>query len=157
MTDTETPDRIDSASRIIMASARTLFRTFHDPETFKYWRTPDGTMGGLTVLQPQIGGAWCLTILHPDRAEIGGVPSGIETITGRFIDMLPDAQVVEEINYVSEDPAYAGVMTLTTSLEPMKDGTKVTLRAVGMPPVLAQDSHRAALSAALHRLARLTE
>ena len=33
-----------------MAPARTLFRTFHDPETFKYWRTPDGTMGGLTVL-----------------------------------------------------------------------------------------------------------
>lgn len=149
--------RIDRASRVILAAPRQLFRTYFEVETLKAWRVPEGAIGSYTVLEPHPGGRYCLNLLYPDRSEIGGPEAGIETVTGVFTEFVPDDRVVEEIRYANSDPSYAGLMTFTFTIEAAQGGSKVTIEAVGMPPALEMDAHRAELTAALRRLALLTE
>src|SRR3546814_5824522 len=68
-----------------------------------------------------------------------------------------DLRIVAEIHYTNTDPAYAGMMRLTFTIEQAKAGSKVALHATGMPQALEVTAHRAALAAALRRLALLTE
>lgn len=153
----EQSGQVDRASRVILATPRQLFRTYFETETLKAWRVPDGAIGSYTVLEPHPGGRYCLNILYPERSEINGPEAGIETVTGVFTEFLPDERIVEEIRYANDDPSYAGVMTLTLTIETVQAGSKVTIEAVGMPPALKTTAHRAELSAALRRLALLTE
>lgn len=157
MDESELAERVDSASRVILATPRQLFRTYFDAETLKGWRVPDGATGTYSVLEPQPGGRFCLNLLYSDRPEIDGSEAAIEIITGEFAEFVPDERIVEEIRYTNTDPAYAGMMTLTLTIEPAKAGSKVSLHATGMPPALKAAAHRAALAAALRRLALLTE
>ena len=153
----EQTERVDSASRMILATPRQLFRTYFDAEKMKSWRVPDGATGTYSVLEPQPGGRFCLNLLYSDRAEIDGPEAAIEIITGTFTEFLPDERVVEAIRYTNADAAYSGMLTLTLTIEPAKVGSKVSLHATGMPPALEVTAHRATLAAALRRLALLTE
>ncbi len=157
MNGCEKNERVDSASRVILATPRQLFRTYFDAETLKGWRVPDGATGTYSVLEPQPGGRFCLNLLYSDRTETDGPAAAIEIITGEFAEFVPDERIVEEIHYTNTDPAYAGMMRLTLTIEPAKAGSKVSLHATGMPQALEVTAHRAALAAALRRLALLTE
>ena len=157
MQEDEQSGRVDRASRVILATPRQLFRTYFETETLKAWRVPDGAIGSYTILEPNPGGRYCLNLLYPDRPETDGPEAGIETVTGVFTEFLPDDRVVEEIRYANSDPSYAGVMTFTLTIEPAHAGSKVMIETVGMPAALEAAAHRAELSAALRRLALLTE
>lgn len=127
-----------------------------DPETFLAWRVPEGVEGRLARFEPRIGGDYQLTLNAPDRAASAGGLQGMTAIAGRFIDMLPDTRVVEEVQY-TDGSGTTSPIALTTLIEPGNGGTKVTLQAVGMPPSMDADSHRAMLAAALRRLSMLTD
>lgn len=153
----ERKERVDSASRVILATPRQLFRTFFDAETLKAWRVPEGAAGIYSVLEPQPGGRFRLDLVHPDRTAPDGTEAEGYTIEGRFTEFLPDERVIEEIRLAGTGPVDAGVMTLTISIELVQAGSKVTMQAIGMPRALEADAHRAALAASLRRLALLTE
>ncbi|MBD3744822.1 SRPBCC domain-containing protein [Sphingopyxis alaskensis] len=150
-------ERVDSASRIILAAPKILFRTFMDPEIFLAWRVPDGAEGRLARFEPRIGGEYQLALSAPDCEANGVAPQGLTAIAGRFIDMLPDTRVVEKVRYVAEGLEPAIPITLTTLIEPGNGGTKVTLQATGVPPSMDGGTHRDMLAGALRRLSLLTD
>lgn len=45
-----------AASRVILASPRTLFRAFVDAETMAAWRAPDGMTATMLSFDPRPGG-----------------------------------------------------------------------------------------------------
>lgn len=87
----------------------------------------------------------------------GKSQSSADVIHGQFAEILPDAQIVEAVRFETDDPLYRGKMTLTTVLEQLKDGTKVTLIAEDVPPGISEDDHRAGMDAALRSLANFVE
>lgn len=127
-----------------------------DPEIFLAWRLPDGAEGRLDRFEPRIGGDYQLILEAPDRAASAGGVEGLTAIAGRFIDMLPDTRVVEEVQYTGGFGTTPPI-TFTTLIEPGNGGTKVTLQAAGMPPSIDMDGHRDMLAAALRRLSMLTD
>jgi hypothetical protein len=48
-------------------------------------------------------------------------------------------------------------MTVTTTLEAVKDGTKVALTAQDVPPGISEADHRAGMDATLRNLANFVE
>lgn len=152
----EQEERVDSTSRIILATPRVLFRTFLDPETLKAWRVPEGVEGGFSALDPRTGGGYRLDLRYRDERH-GISAAGADLIEGRFVDFLADERVLEDVRFLREDGSEAAAMTLETLIEAAQSGTKVTLRATGMPDAIGADEHREALAAALRRLAMLTE
>ncbi|MDH7639209.1 SRPBCC domain-containing protein [Sphingomonas oryzagri] len=159
MSSTDKPERVDTASRVILATPRTLFRTFLDPETLVAWRAPDGMSARLHHFDPKIGGGYGLVLRHDEgaSASAGKTRAREDEVEVKFLEFRPEECVVEEVHFISTDPAFAEPMRLTTTFEKDRDGTRVTLRAENVPSPISAENHKAGMLLSLGQLARLTE
>lgn len=151
--------RIDSASRVILAPPRTLFRAFIDAETMASWRAPDGMAARIVAFDPRVGGGYRMVLGYEGSEALGQGKTrpGEDEIDVRFVELLAHERIIEDVTFISDDPAFAGTMTLTTLFQPDRDGTKVTFQATGVPPGITAEDHRQGMAASLRNLARLTE
>lgn len=69
--------------------------------------------------------------------------------------MIADEKIAEVIEFESQDPRFAGEMTLTTSLADTDRGTEITLLCEDIPAGTRLDDDRVGTEQALERLARL--
>jgi uncharacterized protein YndB with AHSA1/START domain len=157
--DKETGERTDRATRVILASPRTLFRAFLDAEMLASWRVPEGMTARIERFDARIGGGYriILSYLPANGKVYGKTVPGTDVCDVRFVEIAPDDSIVEEIRFISDDPERARPMTMTTRFEPVIDGTKVTITALGVPVGIAPDDHELGLASSLSNLARLTE
>jgi uncharacterized protein YndB with AHSA1/START domain len=147
-----------SASRVILAPARAIFRAFLDAESVASWRPPRGMTARIFAFDPRVGGGYRMAFVYPDgEAGRGKSTPTSDIIVGRFVELLPDSMIVEAVRFESDDPAMAGLMTLTTSLVPVVDGIKVTFAATDVPPGIDAADHRAGMESTLKNLANLLE
>jgi Activator of Hsp90 ATPase homolog 1-like protein len=58
------------------------------------------------------------------------------------------------VDFVSDDPAYAGTMTMTWEVTAVDGGTRVDITADNVPEVVPADDHAAGLTSALDKLAQ---
>jgi uncharacterized protein YndB with AHSA1/START domain len=152
-------DRIDRASRVILATPRTLLRAFLDLEQLVAWRAPEGMTARIERFDPRIGGGYRMVLTYGQAtAGVSGKTSATEDVVEvRFVEIAPDDRVVEEVRFVTDDPAFAGLMTITTTFEPVRDGTKVSVAAADVPPGISAADHKTGMDSSLRKLARLTE
>jgi uncharacterized protein YndB with AHSA1/START domain len=60
------------------------------------------------------GGSYRLVLTYADAsASPGKATAATDIVESRFIDLVPGARVVQAVDFVSDDPAYAGTMTMT--------------------------------------------
>lgn len=144
------------ASRVILASSRTLFRAFLDAETMAGWRNFDGLELKFSAINACVGGGYRVR-LRSNRAKLGpGLPGTLELAVS-FAELAGEERIVEVISVNSDVPNLTGTLTLTTTFEPDRDGTKVTLRAQGGPAFLRARKQDDILASSLRKLALLTE
>lgn len=97
-----------------------------------------------------------LTYLNPPAG--GGKSSEAEDVTDvEFAELAPGERVVWRVRFLSEDPAYAGTMTMTWQLDPTSEGSLVTVAAADVPPGIPGDAHEAGLASSLANLAAYVE
>lgn len=108
---------------------------------------------------PRIGGGYRMAFLYGDPEQAGrGKSSANEDIfEGRFIELLPDERIVEEVRFQSDDPAFAGMMKITTTLTPTSDGTKVSFSCENVPAGITAEDHQAGMASTLKNLATFIE
>lgn len=159
MTDKIDPMRTDMVSRVILASARSLYRAHLDPEMMASWRVPEGMTAKMLAFDGRLGGGYRMELHYPagDLAEQGKSGPGIDRFSGGFVELIPDEKIVEQIQFESSDPAFAAPMTITTQLRAVRDGTKVTVECTNVPPSISTDDHLKGMTDALRNLAMLTE
>jgi hypothetical protein len=75
----------------------------------------------------------------------------------RSIDMVPGVQVVQAVDFVSDDPRYSGTMTMTWELSRAEAGTRIEIRAEDVPDGISADDHAAGLRSSLENLAAYVE
>ena len=149
---------VHSASRVILASPRALFRAFIDPEVVATWRAPLGMSMRIFEFDPRTGGGYRMVLSHDDSQSGGGKSSPTsDVVRGRFIVLEPNERIVEAVEFETDNPAFAGTMTLIATLRPVADGTKVTIEAANVPPGIAAEDHRKEMESSLKRLAILLE
>ncbi len=134
-----------SASRTILATPRAIFRLLLDGEAMANWRPPAGMSARIEHFDPRPGGRYRLALIYPDDGTASGKTSAREDVVdGRFIDILFDERLVEEVRFESHDPRFQGPMRITTELTPVRDGTRVTITATDVPAGTSEADHRAA-------------
>lgn len=69
------------------------------------------------------------------------------------MDLVPGERVVQAVDFVSDDPALAGTMTMTWLATPADGGTLVEIRADDVPDAISAEDHAAGLAASLTNLA----
>jgi hypothetical protein len=64
-----------------------------------------------------------------------------------FLELVPEEWLTQAVDFVSEDPAFTGTMTMTWTLSAHNDGTRVTVRADDVPSGIGAEDHHVGLNA----------
>jgi uncharacterized protein YndB with AHSA1/START domain len=146
-----------SASRIIIATPRAIFRAFVDPEVLVKWRAPAGTVAELLAFDPRLGGGYKMVLREQDGAGQEKASADSAVLLARFLALEAEERIVEAVTFESAGPASAATMTLTISLKPVTGGTKVTVLVEDVAVGIDATEHLACIEAALKKLANLLE
>lgn len=159
MTNESGKKRIDSVSRVIKASPRTIYQAYMDPEALISWLPPEGMTGRIDAFEPRVGGTYRMTLTHdqPDHSAPGKTSEDSDTVRGRFLELVQDERIVQQVEFESEDPAFAGLMTMTWTLTAVPGGTEVTVLCEDVPEGIRQEDHEAGIRSTLDNLAAFTE
>jgi len=145
--------RIDSASRFIEADAQTLYAALTDPHAMAQWRAPGGMRGEVLSADAKPGGGFRMALHYDDPDHKGKSGGNSDIFESRFVSLIVDRQVVEEIDFVSDDPQFSGTMTIATTLVPRPQGTDVTITCSNVPPGIGKADHITGLTSSLDNLA----
>lgn len=159
MTSPTKTARSDSASRIIVAPPRAIFRAFMDREVVALWRRPAGFDVRFLNFEPRTGGGYRM-ICGPAGAVKAGEERGegnAGVIRGRFVELVPDERIVEEIEFEEAPAELGGAMRMTTTLTPVTGGTKVTFVCEDVPAGITAEDHQRDMAAILKNLAVFIE
>lgn len=150
--------RTDIGSRIIHASPQAIYDAFIDPDAQARWLPPEGMTGKFDRFEPWPGGHYRMTLtFEGDHATAGKSSANADTVEGRLVELIPGERIVQTADFESDDPAYAGTMTMTWSLRPVDDGTEVTIIASEVPRGISAEDHAQGLASTLSNLAAFVE
>jgi uncharacterized protein YndB with AHSA1/START domain len=146
--------RTDRASLIIDAPLDRTFDALLDRAALEIWLPPDGMTAEFERFDPRPGGSYRL-ILTYEHAPDSGAKSSADTdiVEARYVEIVPAERVVQEVDFVSDDPALVGTMTMTWSLGPSDIGTCVEFIAEHVPDGISADDHAAGMASSLENLA----
>lgn len=145
-------------SRVILATPRSVFRTMIDPETIPTWRAPTGMNARIDYFDARPTGGYRMTLFRQvTDSESGKSQVDTDIIEGQFVELVPDERIVEAVCFETNKAGYQGTMILTTTLERVRDGTKVTLIAENVPPGISEADHRDGMASTLRNLANFVE
>ena len=144
--------RTDTASTVISAPREQIYAALLDPSALERWLPPDGMAGRILEFDPRPGGTFRMELTYLDGSQ--GKSSEHRDITDvTFVELVPAQRIVQRVVFESDDPSFAGTMTMTWSLGDTTGGTSVEIRAEDVPPGVSPEDHAQGLTASLSNLA----
>lgn len=145
-----------TVSAVVRADRPTVFRALLDPDAVARWRVPDGMTGEVHELEARVGGRIRMSLTYDDPGVAGKTDGATDTYAGRFVELVEDERVVEQVEFDTDDPALAGTITITTTLRDAGDAdTEVEMRFDGLPDAVPPSDNEAGTRMSLEKLARL--
>jgi uncharacterized protein YndB with AHSA1/START domain len=146
--------RTDIASKLIDAPLPRVYAALIDPRALREWLPPRGMSGQFDHFDARSGGSYRMTLTYAEAPPEGG-KSGDDSdvVQARFIEVVPNDRVVQAVDFHSEDPAFAGTMTMTWAVSEEDGGTRVDMRADDVPPGISAEDHAAGMTSSLSNLA----
>ena len=141
----------------VSAPRRAVYRALLDPEAIRQWRAPAGMTGQVHEFEVRAGGSFRISLSYRDPGRAGKSTARTDTYHGYFAKLVPDEQVVEVLEFETEDPALRGTMTVTTTLTDAADGTDVLVGFEGIPDGVPAADNETGTRMSLANLARLIE
>lgn len=144
-----------TVARDIKASAETIYRAFLSRDAMASWLPPAGARGVIDVFESKEGGRFRLVLVF--EATRGKSSDNTDVVAGCFVELVPDRRMVMAVDFDSDDPAFAGTMTMTWVLDALPDGTRVTITAEHVPVGISQAGHETGMRSTLDNLAAFVE
>lgn len=146
--------RTDSASRVIAAPLARVFTALVEPDDLVVWLPPSGMTGRFERFDARPGGSYRLVLTYDDpSAAAGKATADADIVEARFVSITPGQRVVQAVDFVSDDPDFAGTMTMSWQVEPVAEGTLVTITADDVPDGISAEDHAEGISSSLANLA----
>jgi uncharacterized protein YndB with AHSA1/START domain len=150
--------RTDTASRVIAAPTDRVYAALIDPDALAAWLPPAGMSGRFERFDARPGGSYRMVLTYADASTAPGkATADSDVVEARFVDIVPGVRVVHAVDFVSDDPRYAGTMTMTWEVTATEAGTRVDIRADDVPAGISADDHAAGLASSLAHLATYVE
>lgn len=146
-------------SQTVKAAPQQVYQAFLDAEALATWLAPDGMRGTVERLEPHTGGTFrmSLTYLHPEEAPPGKTADNTDTFEGQFIRLIPFEQIVWRVTFESDQPEFAGVMTITWSLVEKDGATEVSVLFEDIPTGIRLEDNEEGSRQSLAKLAAFVE
>ncbi|MPZ88174.1 MAG: ATPase [Nitriliruptorales bacterium] len=150
--------RTDTASRVIAAPPKRVYAALVDPDALVAWLPPDGMSGRFERFDARPGGSYRMILTYADASTAPGkATADSDVVEARFLDIAPGVRVVQAVDFVSDDPAFAGTMVMAWEVTAVDAGTRVDIRADDVPAGISATDHAAGLASSLANLARYLE
>jgi uncharacterized protein YndB with AHSA1/START domain len=100
------------------------------------------------------GGSYRMVLTYSDASGAPGkATADSDIVEARFVDIVPGERVVQAVDFVSDDPAYADTMIMTWEVTAADAGTRVNIVAEDVPEGISAEDHAAGLDSSLTKLA----
>jgi uncharacterized protein YndB with AHSA1/START domain len=150
--------RTDTASRLIATPPERVYAAFIDPDALVAWLPPTGMSGRVERFDARPGGSYRMVLTYTDASTTRGkATADSDIVEARYVDLVPGVRVVQEVDFVSDDPRNAGTMTMTWEVARVEAGTRVEVRAENVPDGISAEDHTAGLASSLTNLANYLE
>lgn len=147
--------RVDTASKLIHAPAKTLYEAFATADAVETWLPPQGMTGRMLAFAFREGGAYRLRLTYDEaHGAPGKTTDDADEVEVRFARLVPHERIEQAVTFESNEPAFAGEMRMTWLFEPAQNGTLVTVRCEDVPVGIGAEDHQAGLSSTLSNLAK---
>lgn len=142
----------DVGQAVVEASVVEVFAALVAEAARAVWLPPAGMTGRFSWFDARPGGGYRMTLAYDDETTPGKSGGNTDVVEVRFLEVETPHRLVEQADFVSDDPDLAGTMTMTWSLEPVDDGTLVVITAIGVPDGISSQDHATAFASTLSNL-----
>jgi uncharacterized protein YndB with AHSA1/START domain len=143
---------------VITAPPDRVWAALVDREALMAWLPPAGMTGRFERFDARPGGSYRLVLTYSDASGAPGKATvDSDVVEARFVDIVPGVQVVQAVDFVSDDLAYAGTMTMTWKVTAVEAGTRVDIVAEDVPDGISAEDHATGLASSLTNLAAYVE
>jgi uncharacterized protein YndB with AHSA1/START domain len=143
--------------RRIDAPPRRVYATLLDAAAVQQWMVPDGMTSRIHRFEPREGGTFRISLTYDQPTGTGKTTSQTDTFHGRFDRLVPGHEVVQVVEFESDDPSMRGEMTITYTLEPDGDGTRLVGVHEHLPPGVSPADNELGWTISIGKLAAVVE
>ncbi|HET9496247.1 MAG TPA: SRPBCC family protein [Chloroflexia bacterium] len=142
----------------IKAPRSRVYSALIDANAVAQWMVPTGMTSRVHEFEGREGGKFRISLTYDAPDAVGKTTAHTDTYHGRFVRLVPDEQVVQAVEFETQDPAMQGEMTITLTLADADDGGTGLLAAhEDLPPGLSPADNELGWRLSLAKLAALVE
>jgi uncharacterized protein YndB with AHSA1/START domain len=144
----------------IRAPRSRVYAALLDAEAVRQWMVPDSMTSHVHSFEAREGGEFRISLTYDAPTTAGKTTAQTDTYHGRFVRLVPDTEVVQVIEFETEDPSLQGEMTTTFTLADADGdggGTDLTGVHENLPPGVPPEDNELGWSMSLDKLAKLVE
>lgn len=149
-----------SSTRVIHhidAPRSAVYRALLDPQDVAAWMVPTGMTSRVHSFDAREGGTFRISLTYDEPTGTGKTTAHTDTYHGRFVRLVPDQEVVEVVEFETDDPEMRGEMVITLALADSDAGTTVIAVHDYLPPGLSAEDNETGWRMSLTKLALLVE
>jgi uncharacterized protein YndB with AHSA1/START domain len=118
------------------------------------WMPPENMTATMLHFDFREGGSYRMRLTYKKAEDGRGKSSDdADEVEARLIKVIDAKRIEQAVTFESDDPGFSGVMRMTWTLDPVKNGTLVTIRAEDVPRGIRPDDHQAGMNSTLDNLA----
>ena len=134
-----------------------VYRALTDERAVAIWMVPDGMTSHVHVFESREGGSFRISLTYDAPTGTGKTSAQTDTYHGRFIRLVPNEQVIQVMEFETDDEAMRGEMTVTFMLADADGGTDILAVHDNVPPGVSPADNQTGWRMSLEKLARLVE
>ena len=144
-----------TATRIVRhlrAARPQVFAALLERDAIASWRVPPGMTIEIHHLEPVEGGRFRVSLTYRGGTGRGKTSASTDTYHGRYRRIVPDEEVVEVLEFESDNPGLQGEMVIGYRLADGGVGTELTVVHDPLPPALSPELNELGWNESLDRL-----
>lgn len=142
---------------LIGAPPAQVYRALVDPTAVASWMVPDGMRSEVHTFDAREGGAFRISLTYDNADGHGKSSAHTDTYHGRFVRLVPDSEVVQTMEFETDDPAMQGAMTVRFTLTERDGGTMLHAEHANVPRGVAPADNETGWRMSLGKLKQLVE
>lgn len=144
-------------TRHILAPRASVYRALLDAEAVQHWMVPDHMTSHIHSFDAHEGGTFRISLTYDLPTTAGKTNPQTDSFHGRFVKLVPDTEVVQAVEFETDDPLMAGEMTIRYVLADADGGTDLVGVHENLPPGVPPADNELGWRMSLAKLAKLVE